>query len=77
MTSGPGPSGPGPHISCAPSSPSPAPSPVGFMQSLPREVADGRFYGSYGTGRTVEDLTGRAPRSPADYLADHAADFAR
>ncbi|MEV4165710.1 hypothetical protein [Nonomuraea dietziae] len=147
---------------------------MGFMQSLPREVADGRFYGSYGTGRTgyidtrdiadvafalltgpvgesathvltgpealsqqeiaarltealgrtvtyvdlsveemtrhaqerwgmpeatarelaemmaavpdsswskitstVEDLTGRAPRSLADYLADHAADFAR
>ncbi|MEU4327699.1 NAD(P)H-binding protein [Nonomuraea dietziae] len=148
--------------------------PVGFMQSLPREVADGRFYGSYGTGRTgyidtrdiadvafalltgpvgesathvltgpealsqqeiaarltealgrtvtyvdlsveemtrhaqerwgmpeatarelaemmaavpdsswseitstVEDLTGHAPRSLDDYLADHAADFAR
>ncbi|MET9336401.1 NAD(P)H-binding protein [Nonomuraea sp. NPDC003804] len=26
--------------------------PVGFMQSLPGEVADGRFHGSYGTGRT-------------------------
>ncbi|GAA2801856.1 hypothetical protein [Nonomuraea dietziae] len=26
---------------------------------------------------TVEDLTGHAPRSLADYLADHAADFAR